>query len=93
MCDLLNVYMSVNRADALEGSHCLQFGLRMRVGRSAPAQYAGQGSCVSNAGCREYRSWESDLFNDSIEQVHEKGFGSLMLGWKMVLFSKYYIQN
>lgn len=50
MCDLLNVYMSVNRADALEGSHCLQLGLRMRVAPSAHAQYAGQGSCVSNAG-------------------------------------------
>lgn len=51
MCDLLNVYMSVNRADALEGSHCLQLSLRMRVERSAPAHYARQGSCVSNAGC------------------------------------------
>lgn len=48
MCDLLNVYMSVNRADALEGSHCLQLGLRMRVEQPAHAQYAG--SCVSNAG-------------------------------------------
>lgn len=55
MCDFLNVYMSVSQADALEGSHCLQLGLRMRVVQPAHAQYAGQGSCVSNAGC------ESDL--------------------------------
>lgn len=72
MCDFLNVYMSVNRADALERSHCLQLGPRMRVARSAHAHYAGQGSCVSNAGCTEYRSCESDLFNETTEQVREK---------------------
>jgi len=55
MCDFLNVYMRVNQADGLEGSHCLQLDLRMRVVQPAPAQYARQGSCVSNAGC------ESDL--------------------------------
>lgn len=72
MCDFLNVYMSVNRADALERSHCLQLGPRMRVARSAHVHYAGQGSCVSNAGCTEYRSCESDLFNETTEQVREK---------------------
>jgi len=54
--DFYNTYhLSAEQADGLEGSHCLQLDLRMRVVQPAPAQYARQGSCVSNAGC------ESDL--------------------------------
>lgn len=85
MCDLLNVYISVSRADALEGSHCLQLGLRVRVERSAPAHYANQGSCFKRRVHRIFsvNRLRSEWF------VHK--FDSFWVGkWHII---KYYIQN
>ncbi len=90
MCDLLNVYLSVTRADALERSHCLQLGLRVRVERSAPAQYARQGSCASNAGYIGSVQW-IDCFTKEIWMIRSRI--QLILGVENGTLSKYYIQN
>ncbi len=58
MCDLLNVYLSVTRADALERSHCLQLGLRVRVNGLRLRSKPGKVHVLQTPGA-------SDLFSES----------------------------